>query len=239
MLMVSMQYPLADCLSSQYIATIVAPDGFPGDWLSQFLALRDISQFVLGASVQYTVNRETRDVRLQSSSARTRSAIINALENIRMPPHLSKIDLAASFNDTFRIILPDTLRSGRLNYSEADENEIDAIDGLCARLLDRQVVNRVSDREMMHSISEITRNIALLDDPSGQFRATRPKIYVFNCQRSHLVGNSELRHNENITFPVCFFTHLCLVSLCGVVTKNSLSHGSGMPSMECANIKSR
>jgi hypothetical protein len=172
------------------------------------------------------VNRETRDVRLQTSSARTRNAVLNALENIQMPTHLSKIDLITTFGDTFRIILPDTLRSGRPNSSDDDEHEVDAIDGLCARLLDRQVVNRVSDREMMHSISEITRNIALLNDPSGQFRAARPKIYAFNCQRCHLVGDSQLRNDENITFPVCFLILSCLASFCVVATRNS--HGNIM-----------
>jgi hypothetical protein len=215
-------------LSSQYVSTVVPSDGFSGDWLPQFLALRDISHFVLGASVQYTVNRETRDVRLQTSSARTRNAVLNALENIRMPSHLSKVDLVTTFSDTFRIILPDTLRSGRLNSSEDDEYEIDAIDGLCARLLDRQVVNRVSDREMMHSISEITRNIALLNDPSGQFRAARPKIYAFNCQRCHLVGDSQLRNDENIGFLVCFLIQFCLAGLWVVVARNA--HGNIMSS---------
>jgi hypothetical protein len=215
-------------LSSQYVSTVVPSDGFSGDWLPQFLALRDISHFVLGASVQYTVNRETRDVRLQTSSARTRNAVLNALENIRMPPHLSKVDLVTTFSDIFRIILPDTLRSGRLNSSEDGEYEIDAIDGLCARLLDRQVVNRVSDREMMYSISEITRNIALLNDPSGQFRAARPKIYAFNCQRCHLVGDSQLRNDENIGFLVCFLIQFYLAGLWVVVARNA--HGNIMSS---------
>ncbi|KAH8743504.1 hypothetical protein F5882DRAFT_313454 [Hyaloscypha sp. PMI_1271] len=186
-------YPLPDCLSSQYVATIVPQEGFPGDWLVHFLALRDVSLFVVWASVQYTVNQETRDVRLQSSSARTRNAILHALENLRMPAHLSKMDLVATFNDTFRIILPDTLNLGRRGSGESDECEIDAIDLLCTKLNDRQVVNRVSDREMMHSISEVTRNIALLDDPSGQFRAARPKIWALNCQKGHIVGESQLR----------------------------------------------
>lgn len=172
------------------------------------------------------MNRETRDVRLQTSSARTRNAVLNALENIQIPPHLSKTDLITTFGDIFGIILPDTPRSGRLNSSEDDEYEIDAIDGLCTRLLDRQVVNRVSDREMMHSISEVTRNIALLNDPSGQFRAGRPKIYAFNCERCHLVGDSQLRNDENITFTVCFHIHFCLASFCVVAARNA--HGNIM-----------
>ena len=192
------------------MSTIVPPDSTPEDWLFQFLVLRDISQFVLGASVQYTVNRETRDVRLQSSSARTRNAVLHALEDIQIPSNLSRLDLVATFSDTFRIILPDTLNLARRSSSESDEAEIDAIDGLCARLLDRQVINRVSDREMMHSILEVNRNIALQDDPSGQFRAGRPKLYATNCPKCHLVGDSQLRNAENTRFPVCdkICTHL-------------------------------
>lgn len=150
------------------------------------------------------MNQETRDVRLQTSSARTRNAVLHALEYLRMPGHLSKIDLLATFSDTFRIILPDTLNLGRRGSSESDECEIDAIDLLCAKLKDRQVLNRVSDRELTHSISEVTRNIALLDDPSGQFRSARPRIWVLNCQKGHLAGESQLKAAENMKFPVRF-----------------------------------
>jgi len=91
-------YPLADCLSSQNISALVPPDGFSAaDWLSQFLALRDVSNFVVGASVQYVVNRETRDMRLQAASARSRNAVLHALDNMRLPTHLSKMDLISAF----------------------------------------------------------------------------------------------------------------------------------------------
>jgi hypothetical protein len=163
-----------------------------------------VSQFVLGASIQYTVNRETRNVGLQSSSTITRNAILRALDHLQMPPHLSKLDLVATFSDTFRIILPDTPNLLRRNSSEshADDGEMDAIDALCERLNDRQIMHRVNDREVMHTMSEITRNIAVLDDPSGQFRTIRPRLYVLNCQRCHLVGYSQLRCLENLKFPV-------------------------------------
>jgi hypothetical protein len=94
---------------------------------------------VVAASVQYTVNRETRDVHLQSTSAKTRNAVLHALDNMRMPPHLSRMELIATFSETFRIILPDTPNIVRRNSSESlvDENEIDAIEALCARLNDR------------------------------------------------------------------------------------------------------
>lgn len=195
-------YPLPECLSSQYVANIVPQDGFPGNWLAQFMALRDVSHFIVGASVQYAVNRETRDMRLQSSSARTRSAVLHALENIRIPAHLSKVDLVANFSDTFRIILPDTLSLARRGSTEgcADENDIDAIDALCSRLSDRQVVNRVSDREMMHSVTEVTRSVELLDDPGGKSRAARPKVFVLNCEACHIVGESQLKDSNRVIY---------------------------------------
>ena len=200
------QYPLPDCLSPQAVSEIIPQNGFSGDWLSQFLALRDVSQFVVGASVQYTVNQETRDMRLQSSSARVRNAVLHALDNIRLPAHLNKMDLASAFSETFRIVLPDTLTLVRRSSTEShnDESEMDAIDALCMRLNDRQVIHRVSDREMMHNVSEITRNIALIDDPSGQFRAIRPRLYAMNCPRCHLAGDSQLRNFENFKIPVRF-----------------------------------
>jgi hypothetical protein len=151
-------------------------------------------------------------VRLQSSSARTRNAVLHALENIRLPPYLSKLDLSTSFKETFRVILPDTSNGERRpsSGSHVDETEQEAIDILCARLSDRQVVHRVSDREVMHSISKITRNIELLDDPSGQFRASRPKLYVVNCGKCHLAGDSQLKQKEHIVFPVRMFFILML-----------------------------
>lgn len=196
------QYPLRDCVSSQYVTTIAPADGFPGDWLSQFLAIRDVSQFVVGASLQYSVNQETRDVRLQSSSARTRNAVLRTLENIRLPHHLSQLDMISTFSDTFRVVLPETLNLGRSSLDgQADESDVDAIDALCARLNDRQVVHRVSDREMMHNVSQITRNIELLDDPSGHFKGPRPRLFTLNCDSCHIIGETQLK-SANTHFPV-------------------------------------
>lgn len=144
-------------------------------------------------------------MRLQSSSARTRNAVLHALENIRLPPHLSKPDLLSNFNEIFRVILPDSLNAERRpsSGSHIDEIEQEAIDILCARLSDRQIVHRVSDREVMHNISKITRNIELLDDPSGQYRASRPKLYVVNCRKCHLAGDTQLKQTGNLNFSVC------------------------------------
>lgn len=188
-----------------YISEIVPPDDFAASWLSQFLALRDVSHFVVGASLQYAVNRETRDVRLQSSSARSRNAVLNALDNLRMPSHLSKVDLVATFSATFRIVLPDTLDLSRRDSAEShtDEIELDALEALCARLNERQVIHRVSDLEMMHNVSQVIRNILLQDDPNGQFRASHPGLFVVNCPESHFVGGSQLR-SSGYNFPVCF-----------------------------------
>lgn len=170
----------------------------------QFLTLRDLSQFVVGASLQYSVNQETRDVRLQSSSARTRNAVLRTLENIRLPPHLSKLDMIAAFSDTFRVVLPETLNLARCSDDGLgnESDTLDALDALIQRLNDRQVIHRVSDREMMHNVSRITKNIELLDDPSGHFKGSRPKLFVLNCRKTHVVGESQLKRSERAHLPV-------------------------------------
>ncbi|RFU26985.1 hypothetical protein B7463_g9345, partial [Scytalidium lignicola] len=181
-------YPLPECLQSQYVSNIVPQDGFPGDWLSQFYALRDVSQFVVGASVQYTAKGETRDMRLQVTSAKTRNAVLHALEFIQMPHHLNKIDLVASFADIFRVILPDTLNIGRRDMDSHDEHESDAFDALCIRLSDRQIVNRLSDHEMMSSISMITKEIEVLDNPTGSMIPLR--LYLHYYQEDGLANTT-------------------------------------------------
>lgn len=199
-----LQYPLPDCISSQSISTIVPQEGFSDDWLAQYLALRDVSHFVVGASVQYTVNGENRQVGLQSPSARSRNAAFNALEHLRMPSHLQKLDLLATFSDTFRIILPDTLQLSRRDSTttRADEAEIDALVMLCVKMSERQVVHRVSDKVLVHGVAEITRNISLLDDPTSQARSMHPRLFAVNCNMCHVVGESQLRFLGNIKIPV-------------------------------------
>lgn len=183
---------------------IVPQDGYSEDWLAQFLALRDVSHFVIGASIQYTVNRETRNFNLQSSSARSRNAVFNAVESLRMPSHLPKMDAMSTFSDIFRIILPDTLQLSRLDLadSRSDESEMDALDALYAKLTDRQIVHRVSDLELVHGVSEIVRNIGLLDDPTSQSRSAQPRVFALNCNLCHVAGESQLRSLEHITIPV-------------------------------------
>lgn len=168
------------------------------------LALRDVSQFIVGASVQYYVNGATRDVKLQTISARTRNAVLHAVENIQLPAHLSKLDLGENLSDTFRLILPDTMTLVRKCSlgGPPDDYDIDAIDALCAKLCDRQVLNRVSDREMMHSVTQIIKSIELSDDPGGQTKPTRPRVFAVNCEECHVVGESQLAESGQFILPV-------------------------------------
>ncbi|KXX74678.1 hypothetical protein MMYC01_208270, partial [Madurella mycetomatis] len=186
-------YPLAPCLQPDSISELAPYGGF--NWLAQFLALRDVSQFVVAASIQYAANRETRDVRLQASSARARNAVLTALDNLRPPPHLTKVDMVAAFSTIFRIILPDTLDLSRRDLSgpRVDECELDALDALCTKLKERQAIHRLSDREMVHNVSQVVRNILLQDDPGARFAPAQPGLYAVNCSGCHLVGASQLR----------------------------------------------
>ncbi|KAK4156395.1 hypothetical protein C8A00DRAFT_12647 [Chaetomidium leptoderma] len=195
------EYPLPPCMQPASVSELAPPNGF-GNWLAQFLALRDVSQYVVAASVQYAANRETRDVRLQSSSARSRNAVLTALDNLRTPPHMSRVDMVATFSTSFRIILPDTLDLSHRGVagSRLDECELDALDAFCTRLRARQVIHRVSDREMVNNISQVVRNILLQDDPNGRFAPTRPGLYVVNCPECHLTGASQLQ-SSGIPLP--------------------------------------
>lgn len=198
-----LQYPLGDCLISEYVASIVPRESTPDAWLREFLALRDVSQFVAGAIIQYTINQETRDFGLFSSAAMTRDAVLDCLENMRMPPQFAKKDLIASFSDAFRVILPDTLSARRESTDFVFEDvEFDALDALCQKLSDRRVIHRASDDEIMRCISDIKRSIAHLDDPSGQFRSARPKLYVMNCRGCHLVGYTQMKYSDSIAMTV-------------------------------------
>ncbi|PGH32631.1 hypothetical protein GX50_04545 [[Emmonsia] crescens] len=197
-------YPLAHCLLPESVSIIVPKDGSSDDWLCQFMALRDVTLFVVGANIQYAVNTGTRNPQLQAVSSETRNAVLTALDNIKLPHHFSKADLIASFSDDFRVVLPNTPNVTTRDSSESDDDEhvADALDALCQNLSCRRLIGRVSDREVVHSITEITRNIALFDDPSGQFRASRPRLYVLNCRGCHLAGYSQLRYLENINLPL-------------------------------------
>lgn len=129
---------------------------------------------------------------------------MHAIENLRLPEHLAHFNLLEPFSEIFRIILPDT---PDLEYSDSSgtmshEIKMDAVDAFCLMLCDRQVIHRVSDRELMHSLSEISRSITLLDDPSTLSRPVRPRIYAMNCPQAHLAGDSQLRSSGKLKFPV-------------------------------------
>ena len=200
----TIQYPLPECLSSTYVATIVSQNNRPDLWLSSCLALRDVAHFVVAASIQYTIKGETRDVQLQASSARTRNAVLGSLDRLGPPPQVSYVELTRMFSDIFQIILPETpsLAPEDVRGFPRDECEIDAIDAFCRSLFNRQMLHRVSDRQMMRSVSEITRNISLLDDPSGQSKSMLPRIYALNCQACHIAGETLLSEMESLEFPV-------------------------------------
>ncbi|KAM3480816.1 hypothetical protein MY8738_004817 [Beauveria namnaoensis] len=165
-------------------------------WISQFLALRDIAQYIIGASLQYSAKSETCDEQLFRHSLASRNAIFAALQNLQIPSQFSKVDVVASFNAYFRLILwhtPDLAHSS-LNESSRGEYVSDALDELTERLTQRRAIQRASDREMTLNISKITRSIQIQDDPEGSYITSQsPSQYVLNCPSSHTVGGSQLR----------------------------------------------
>ncbi|KAJ3489895.1 hypothetical protein NLG97_g5902 [Lecanicillium saksenae] len=189
-------YPLAPCLQAPYILELVPPDSSSTGWISQFLALRDIVQYITGASLQYAANSETRDAHLRQSSLESRNAIFAALQNLQIPSQFSKVDVVASFNSWFRLIFSDTPDLANLNLDEQNTSECiaDALDELSERLAQRQAIHRVSDREMAYNISRITRSIQIQDDPDAAYVGSQsPSQYVLNCSSSHTIGGAQLR----------------------------------------------
>ncbi|GIK07553.1 hypothetical protein Aspvir_003219 [Aspergillus viridinutans] len=190
-------YPLPDCLSSSSVATIVPQHGSLQSWLSQLLGLYDVSQFVVGANIQFAVNtRKFCDPELERASKSSRDAVLHALNRIRLPPYVSAGHLIPMISEDFRIILPDT---PSLVQHRHDGNMVDALEALRERLGHRLMIHRVSDGAMMHSVSQITKYIELLDDPSDQLRSASPALYVVNCQECHLLGSSQVRDIANLT----------------------------------------
>ncbi|KFA76983.1 hypothetical protein S40288_11011 [Stachybotrys chartarum IBT 40288] len=173
-------YPLADCLGPEYILELVPDDPSSDKWLNQFLTLRDICHFILGACIEQSVNQDSPDFDLISSCADSRDAILLAIDNLRLPAQFSKTDVAADLSDTFRIILPDTLDLVRSESHSGgvDEFELDALDSLSVRLGDKQIIHRVSDGEMMHSVSQVIREIVDQDNPTEQVGSTHPGLFV-------------------------------------------------------------
>lgn len=145
---------------------------------------------------------------LEATSAKTRDAVLHAIESIQIHPYFNKSDLISTFAHTFRAILPESPKLGRKlsSTSYIDDSEMDALDALHTKLSDRQIVNRASDHEMISSISKVTREIELLDDPSGLGRGSLPKLYAVNCKKCHIVGDSQLRRSDNRRFSVSIIT---------------------------------
>lgn len=115
---------------------------------------------------------------------------------MRIPTHLSKVEMIATFVSTFRVALWDTLDLSGVGGSDLEGNlvALGSITALEERLKDRQLVHRISDREAASNISTITRGIQLLDDPSGQVVSYQyPTLFALNCSECHLVGGSQLR----------------------------------------------
>ncbi|KAF3479877.1 WD40 repeat protein [Arthroderma uncinatum] len=198
------KYPLPECLSDRYVTTIVEQDGPSVNWLTQFLALRDITQFVVGASIQYAVTDETEDVYLPASCAKTRNAILASLDKIRIPSNYPKLELLSMFSEAFRTILPDTPPiTGFRNHSGllGDVNGVEAIKSFCLSLTNRQIIHRSSDGPLMRAIAEVNRRITLLDDPNETSDGTFPRAYALNCKSCHLAGDTQLRVLEHLEFP--------------------------------------
>jgi hypothetical protein len=161
-----------------------------------------VSQFIIGAFVQYAANRESRDFGLQAASARSRDAVLHALSRMQVPPHIPREQLVATFKPIFEIVLRDSSDLVQCDSADQWDDEIDAIDALCLRLTDRQIIHRVSDHEVMRSISEVTRSFAALGDPNGQFRSASPSLYVVNCRLCHFAGYSSPQGLANFKLPV-------------------------------------
>ncbi|VBB81307.1 Putative protein of unknown function [Podospora comata] len=190
--------PFPLCLQPAAIANIV-PAGYSGDWLVKYLALRDVSQFVVAASIQYAANKETRELRPEPALAHSRNAVLSALDALRIPPQFSRVEMVATLSTIFRIVLPDTLDLSHQDTAGicVEEFELDALDALFARLVARQAIHRVSDREMVHNMSQVVRNIALQDNPNGQFMPNqRPGLYSVNCPECYIIGASQLNPTD-------------------------------------------
>lgn len=143
-------------------------------------------------------------MQLEDISSKTRDAVLQAIEDINIHPYFNKKDLAKSFEHAFLLVLPEPLtrRRSKSNMSYIEDNEMDALDALHAKLNDRQIVNRASDHAMISGVSKVTRDIELLDDPTSQSRVSPPKLYAVNCKKCHIVGDGQLRRSDSRRFAV-------------------------------------
>jgi hypothetical protein len=160
--------------------------------------------------LQFTANGETREAHLQPALAKARNAVLASLDKLRPPQPHSRVELAAEACNIFHIVLPDTPNPTRDNLlgPKGEDCEADALDLFCRSLFGRRILQRVSDRQMMQNVAEVTKSISLLDDPSGQQNAALPRAYTLNCRGCHIAGDTELANAESLEFPVCSVT-LC------------------------------
>ena len=158
--------------------------------------------------IQYEANGEVHNPRLRASCAQCRNDVLGALDNLRIPSHLSRVELVGSFAEIYRVILEDTLAAPERD-SHDDDYQLDALDTLCVRLSERQAVHRASDVHCQAGVSEVVTRLVLQDDPTGQLRGT-PDVYATNCPECHFVGGSRLRSSE-IEQAVCFVVPLYYV----------------------------
>ncbi|EGX93559.1 hypothetical protein CCM_04933 [Cordyceps militaris CM01] len=191
-------YPLNPCLLPPSILELVPADTASTSWISQFLALRDVSLYIIGASLQCASKSATCGGQLQQDALESRNAVFAALQNLQIPCQFSKVDVVASFNAWFRLTLWDTPDLSTLSFDEPRRGEYiaEALDELSEKLTQRQVIQRSSDRETASIISRITRSIQIQDDPDASSVGLQsPSQYVLNCPNSHTVGGAQLRAN--------------------------------------------
>ncbi|EER23138.1 hypothetical protein CPC735_045080 [Coccidioides posadasii C735 delta SOWgp] len=196
-------YPLPECLSPGYVSTLVENEEASEQWLAQFLALRDVSHFVVGAFIQYIVDEETSDADLQASCANSRNAVLVSLDSFRIPQSLSKLEMIETFSEIFRLILPDTPNVSIEDASKLmfDEEATDAIHAFCLSLNDRQVVHRVSDAHLMNAMASILDNVALFVEPGPRPRSAYHRAYALNCPSCHFVEHFQFTDANNLKIP--------------------------------------
>ena len=149
--------------------------------------------------MQYAANGSNCDVRLQSNPAKTRCAIFEATNNIELPSGIRKEDIVSSFSETFQVILQGTPVCMGASAYQAHEIEADALNSAFGKLRDRQIVQRVSDRATMSSLSQLSNSINMLDDRSGQTRAERQTLYVVKCEEVQIWRLGESRSSSPVS----------------------------------------
>ncbi|WEW60398.1 hypothetical protein PRK78_005883 [Emydomyces testavorans] len=196
-------YPLPDCLSPDYVSTIVSKEEASEQWLTQFFALRDISHFVVGAFVQHLVDEGAVDPGLQAACAESRNAILVSLESFRIPQNFCKLEMIETFSEIFRLILPDTPSVSVEDASKLvfDEEAMDGVHTFCVSLNERQVIHRVSDAQMMNAVSSIMRNAAPFVDASSRARSSCQRAYALNCSSCHFVEHFQFIDANNLQIP--------------------------------------